>query len=535
MKYDAMVKDKETVRNYEGATAYVMTPEMELYTAVVTASLSDTYYESTDARLKRISELVGQVAPEFVARLAVYTRTEMHLRSIPLLLLVELAAIHNGDDLVARAVEKSVLRADEIMELLTCYQLRAPLVLGNSAQGPEARQPGKARMGIKRLNRLSHQLQNGLKRAFNRFDEYQFAKYDRSSLEVKLRDALFLVHPKAKDEAQQQLFDKIANRQLKTPYTWETELSALGQQPFATPEERREAFCRKWEELVLSGRMGYMVLMRNLRNMLQMGVSPSVIEHVAARLADEEEVKQSKQLPFRYLSAYRELSQPSSDGAGTPAPSGGGVVERLLSALETAVRHSAKNIEGFDEGTRVLVAADVSGSMWRPISPRSTVNYYDIGLLMAMIMRSRCKQVVTGIFGDEWKVVDMPGDNILMATQQLKTLANTVGLSTNGYKVVEWLIENRVVVDKVMMFTDMQLWDSTEEGKEFQRSWRHYRQMAPEAVLYIFDLAGYGQSPLRIAEPGVCLVAGWSDRVFSVLAAIERGSDAIAVINSVVL
>ena len=395
--------------------------------------------------------------------------------------------------------------------------------------------PRRARIGGKRLNLLSHQLQNGLKRAFNRFDEYQFAKYDRSSLEVKLRDALFLVHPKAKDEAQQQLFDKIANRQLKTPYTWETELSALGQQPFATPEERREAFCRKWEELVLSGRMGYMVLMRNLRNMLQMGVSPSVIEHVAARLADEEEVKQSKQLPFRYLSAYRELSQPSSDGAGTPAPSGGGVVERLLSALETAVRHSAKNIEGFDEGTRVLVAADVSGSMWRPISPRSTVNYYDIGLLMAMIMRSRCKQVVTGIFGDEWKVVDMPGDNILMATQQLKTLANTVGLSTNGYKVVEWLIENRVVVDKVMMFTDMQLWDSTEEGKEFQRSWRHYRQMAPEAVLYIFDLAGYGQSPLRIAEPGVCLVAGWSDRVFSVLAAIERGSDAIAVINSVVL
>jgi uncharacterized membrane protein YkvA (DUF1232 family) len=171
--------------------------------------------------------------------------------------------------------------------------------------------------------------------------------------------------------------------------------------------------------------------------------------------------------------------------------------------------------------------------MWRPISPRSTVNYYDIGLLMAMIMRSRCKQVITGIFGDKWKAVNMPGDNILMATQQLKSLANSVGMSTNGYKVIEWLTDNKVTMEKVMMFTDLQIWDSTDEGKEFQRAWRSYRQMAPKAQLYLFDLVGYGQSPIRLAEPDVYLIAGWSDRVFSVLSAIERGSDAIETINGI--
>jgi hypothetical protein len=376
----------------------------------------------------------------------------------------------------------------------------------------------------KRLNDLSRQLQNGLKRAFNRFDEYQFAKYDRSSLEVKLRDALFLVHPKPKDEAQQRLFDKIAARSLQTPYTWETELSALGEQTFATPEERQAAFRQKWEELVDSKQLGYMALLRNLRNMLRTGVAFPVMERVAARLADAREVAQSKQLPFRFLSAYREVEQ--TDSLCTQA---------ILTALEAAVKHAADNIDGISPDTRMLVAADVSGSMYRPISQESTVNFYDIGLLMAMLMRSRCKQVVTGIFGDEWKTVNMPGDNILMATQQLKSLANSVGLSTNGYKVIEWLINNKVVVDKVMIFTDMQMWDSTQEGKEFQRTWHQYRQMAPEAQLYLFDLVGYGQSPLRIAEPGVYLVAGWSDRIFSVLAAIERGSDAISLINSMEL
>ena len=52
--------------------------------------------------------------------------------------------------------------------------------------------------------------------------------------------------------------------------------------------------------------------------------------------------------------------------------------------------------------------------------------------------------------------------------------------------------------------------------------------MYPEAKLYLFDLAGYGQAPIRLKENGVTLIAGWSDRIFDILDAIENGSDAIA-------
>lgn len=51
-----------------------------------------------------------------------------------------------------------------------------------------------------------------------RFDEYQFAKYNRDTA-VRLRDALFLVHPTAKDVAQQAIFDKLVSNNLQTPYT----------------------------------------------------------------------------------------------------------------------------------------------------------------------------------------------------------------------------------------------------------------------------------------------------------------------------
>ena len=506
MKFNSMLKGNGVVKNHEGAKAYAMTPELELYSAVVTASLSDNFYEKQDERMERIEQLVWQVSPEFVARLAIYTRTEMHLRSIPLLLLVELAKVHNGDDLVAKAVEKTVLRADEIMELLTCYQYRNP------SEG-----------SAKKLGKLSRQIQNGLKRAFNNFDEYQFAKYDRSNLEVKLRDALFLVHPKAKNKAQQELFDKIANRQLETPYTWETELSALGQVSYNSQAEKDAFFRETWEELVNSGKLGYMAMLRNLRNMLEVGVSSQVMQKVAKRICDPYQVEKSKQLPFRYLSAYREIKDVCYTSTAL-----------MLSALEKAVKCSAKNIDGFDENTRVLLASDVSGSMYRSISSRSSVYYYDIGILLSMLMKNRCNQVITGLFGDVWKVWNMPQDNILSNTLGMLSHEGEVGYSTNGYKVIDWLIEKNMVMDKVMMFTDLQMWDSwSGDSDAIEKSWKKYKKLAPNARLYLFDLAGYGNTPLRLTKPDVYLIAGWSDRVFNVLSAIEDGADALAVINKV--
>lgn len=505
MNYNSMIKEKETVKNYEGEKAYAMTPEMELYTAVVTSALSDKFYESKDGRMERIASLIRQVDPEFVAKLAVYTRTQMNLRSIPMFLIVELAKIHNGDSLVKRTIEKTVLRADEIMELLMCYQLR-------NAEGKS----------IKKLGKLSRQVQEGLKSAFNRFDEYQFAKYDRSNLEVKLKDALFLVHPKASSPEQQAIFDKIVSGELQTPYTWETQLSELGQKHFGTKEEKEEALKALWEELIDSGRLGYMALLRNLRNILQANVSPAHIERVASNICDPAKVAKSKQLPFRFLAAYKELMDVTSVHTAT-----------MLSALEKAVRESVNNLEGFGTDTSVLVAADVSGSMFTTISPKSSVMNYDIGILLSMLLRSKCSSVISGMFGDIWKALNLPQENILANTIEMQRREGEVGYSTNGYLVIDYLIANDIKIDKVMMFTDMQMWDSRRGDNHIQKIWEQYRQKYPESKLYLFDLSGYGNTPVELTKDNAVLVSGWSDKVFDVLKAIENGEDAIAQINKV--
>jgi 60 kDa SS-A/Ro ribonucleoprotein len=449
----------------------------------------------------------------------------MHMRSVPLVLVTELAALHSGDNLVARVTAGVINRADEITELLACYETL------------------NKRTGTKKLNRLSKQLQKGLSTAFNRFDEYQFGKYNRDGA-IKLRDALFLVHPKAKDELQQLLFNKIVNNTLQTPYTWETELSALGQFNFDSDEAKAIAFRAKWEELIDSGKLGYMALLRNLRNIQEAGVSYPHFEKVCARLADADEVAKAKQFPFRYLAAYRELI---AQDTATPIKGltkklsalllgNKGYTGELLDALERAVQASAANVKGFDYETRVLLACDVSGSMQTPVSAKSKILLYDVGLMLAMLLQSRCKNVEVGMFGDSWKTIAVPRNNILGNVQEFYRREGEVGYSTNGYLVIKDILQRRVQLDKVFLFTDAQLWNSNNTADHIQTLWLRYKaEVSPGAKLYLFDLQGYGKVPLQILRNDVYLIAGWSDKVFEVLAALENGSSALDAINNIEL
>lgn len=104
MKFNMKIFGKNKVTNYEGAEAYKLTPQMELYSAVVATSLSDTFYEKANTRVKRIRELIAKNDAAFVAKLAVYAREKMYLRSVPLALAVELAKANSGKAEVSKTV-----------------------------------------------------------------------------------------------------------------------------------------------------------------------------------------------------------------------------------------------------------------------------------------------------------------------------------------------------------------------------------------------------------------------------------------------
>jgi hypothetical protein len=495
-RFTQKTKQRNITKNYEGANAYKISAEMELYTAVCTSVLSPKFY-TPDNGTEHIRELIQKVPPEFVASLAVYVREKMYLRSIPLVLLVELARIGK---LKAETVGRVIQRPDEITELLGYYQL------------------ANERTGTKKLNKLSAAIYWGLKKyAFNKFDEYQFAKYNRKT-EIRLRDAIMISHPIPRDEKQSKLFKKILDDTLEVPYTWETQLSEAGQQK---ERDKKEV----WQELIESKKVGYMALLRNLRNILQANVSSKHIKDVCEYLSDKEAVENSKQLPFRFLSAYRELKNVDSSKTSY-----------VLESLEKAVQHSAKNIRGYDLDTTVLIACDVSGSMKHPISKNSSVQYYDIGLVLGMLLQSQCESVISGMFGEDWKVLQLPRTSILSNSDEMHRREGEVGYATNGWKVLNWCIKHNEKIDKIMMFTDCQMWDSTKgyrtDNLGMLKLWNEYKKINPDAKLYLFDLAGHGNTPLDIRRNDVYLIAGWSDKIFDVLSAIEKGVDVLTTIKS---
>ena len=460
MKFNFINKGKDTTVNYMGARAYKMTPEMELYSTVVTCVVDDSYYESNADRINRIKNLISKCRPEFVAKLAVYARTEMNLRSVPVILVVELARLYSGNEVVKRAVSGIVRRADEITEVLAYYQV---------ANGRE---------GTKKLNRLSKQVQKGLIESFNQFDEYQFAKYNRET-----------------------------------------------------------AVSEKWEELLASGKLGYMAILRNLRNIV-MKSSSVALDIALDVLTDKNRIRRSKQMPFRYLSAFLEINKLTKESSMFEEEKA--KIKRTLSALEQALVTSCDNIPVC--GGKTVILSDNSGSMYGDRGGKSLVSAMserksaDIANLFAVLYWNRCKDTYVGLFGD--RLVDAGLDrsvNVFENFNIINRAAKKCGPSTERgiFDYMESLIKSKKIVDRIVIFSDCQVgtgcnwYDSKgHRGDYFNRLFQKYLQINPAVKIYTIDLRGYGNSMTK-DDGNVILVSGWSEKIFDMIYYIEQGSSVV--------
>ena len=309
------------IYTHEGAVAKHISPEQQLRRSVLSCLLWDReFYEDGKQIADRILEESANCSKEVVASLAVEARNVHGLRHAPLLLLTDL--IRRGGDGVADAVANTIRRADEMAELVAIYW----------------------RNGKKPL---SKQMKLGLAKAFGKFSEYQLAKYDRDGV-VKMRDVLFLTHPKPKDTEQEALFKRVAERQLVTPDTWEVQLSGGA--------DKKETF----ERLIREGKLGYLAVLRNLRNMMEAGCDRELVANAIVARKGAELV-----FPFRYVAAARACPQmePVIDQA-------------LCEAIACGPRLSGL--------TAVLV--DVSGSMDVQMSAKSDMRRIDAAAALASVI-----------------------------------------------------------------------------------------------------------------------------------------------------
>lgn len=286
----------------------------------------DEYYEDGESIASRIEALAAQVEPGDLANLAIKASNEMHLRHVPLMLIVQLA--RRGGSIVRDTIDKVIQRADQPGELIAIYW-------------KEGKKP------------LPKQMKLGLAAALRKFDAYQLAKYQRAG-SVRLRDVLFLTHAKPADEAQATLWKQLADDELPAPDTWEVELSA--------GKDKQETFTRLLQE----NRLGYLALLRNLRNMTDSGVDASLIENAILARKGAKHV-----LPFRYVAAARAC--PSQEPA-------------LDQALAACLAESDTPQSRVFRRKRTIVLVDVSGSMDCRLAGKSELKRLDAAATLAAML-----------------------------------------------------------------------------------------------------------------------------------------------------
>lgn len=478
---NAASKGRMRTTNRSGHAAYRADDKVTLMTMALTTMLGEPkfYGDNTNDLLDLAARLCAADQGEYVAKLAVWTRTEGKLRSVSHALAAVVAHECGGTAFVRPMARRiAAMRGDDGTEMIAAY---------------------KALFG----KPFSHALVRGVRDALETFKPYDIAKYQSGSRDMKMRDVLRIAHPSAGKETAAAMGECVAGT-LGRPKGWETELSARG--------NTKEV----WDELISENRLGYFALVRNLRNMLKAGAD---VSPVLERIADRESVRRSRLLPFRFYSAYKELA---SDRLTS---------KKVCRALDMALAFSCANVDGLSGRTAVLI--DTSGSMSQRISSRSVVTCRDVAAVLGALVTRVSDDALVVRFDGSASVLPMNGLSVLSDVEKVPCAGGRTDMAV-GF---DQLVYTHFDADRVVVISDNEVnggWWS-DNRKAIQSKMDEYRRHVGHDVwCHAIDLMGYGTQ--QFIGPKTNIMAGWSESVLRFIGMAEAGfGSVVEEVESVVL
>ena len=505
-----------TAKTYNSGAGFERDAKSELFLLGVSSFNEDMYYESASLQMTRVKELVSKVleSDDGVAWLAGFTkwlRADANIRSMSIAIALVTAKTMLDQGIAgSRSIVSNVLqRADEPAEAIGYWYTN---------YGRKLPQPVKR--GIA----------DAAKRLYN---ERSVFKYDSDSKAIRFADVIQLVHPDPSSLKQSAVFkfaldrrynDKalptvkvkdwdgkiveftlnVAAEREKVKSLGGVELRKLANEGKLT--EYLKSSGMTWESLssIIDGgmdakaweavipTMGYMALLRNLRNFLNAGVSTEVLDQIAARIADPDEVAKSKQLPFRFWSAYKETEHSN----------------QFSLAIERAFDASLVNVPALSGRTLILV--DMSGSMWGRMSAKSDLMRHDTAALFGAALAKRADEADLVRFGSGSEAI-----KFTKSTSVLK-LKDKLTKDLGGTDLGRALTKHYKGHDRVIILTDEQY------DPVYRRYWDPVdpSTIVPDKPIFVWNLAGY--EPAGMGQPNVYVSGGLSDAAFGFIDLVER-------------
>lgn len=469
--------------NAYGERAYNLADKEKLTNLVCTCMFGeDKFYAKGGETETEIARLCERVGTKYVLQLANYARNELNLRGISTYLLACAAKIESTKPYVREYAPKIISRADELYEVLACYTNFFGKPIPNS-------------------------LKKGIGDAFGKFDEYQLSKYNKKST-FTLKDVVCLTHPPRTD-----LTLKILEGTLKTPETWEVRASTEGNN------------AAMWDDMIRNKKLGYMATLRNLNNMVKTGITE--VDAVCNYLTNPTAIKNSKQFPYRFISAFNALGGTASEYGlrYEPNQTASDMKKKFLSAINTAMMISAENIPKISGKTIIL--SDNSGSTRTPYSNAKKIGcdqittMRDAGNLMALLAFYACDDALFGVFGTKCALIPLSRTRTIMENFEIVSkIGDTVGGST-VMPLLDQMISKRMAADRMIICSDLQIGaKSCGECTSVPSMLKMYRDTVnPKFQYYSLCFNGYGNN--IVVEDNAHLITGFSE---SVLKFISSGN-----------
>ncbi len=414
-------------------------------------------YIDGESTANEIAKIIPTCDPQDVADLAIECRTKQKLRHTPLFIASEMCKYNNTKPYVANVLKTICTRADMLTDFLAIYWKNSD----------------------KKSRPLANVAKKGLAEAFHNFNEYKLAKYDRNT-PIKLRDVMFLTHPKALNDDEQTLFCKVANRTLQTPETWEVLLSSGADKKVT------------WTKLITENKLGGLAFLRNIRNMVDAGVSRNIIEDGLKTLNN------NMLLPLDYYKANMQSN---------------GMFKREIEDAMLSNYEKLPKLVG-----KTLFIVDVSGSMGCKLSDKSDFARYDAAAAAAIVASHQCEDftlMYTGGCCAEEHFIDKTPPRGFDMMQKVRN----VNVGSNGIFTRQCLEAAKKELgdnfDRIIIFSDSQDCDC-----------QYNRTPEPFAKHnYIIDVSAHKHG---VNYKGVwdAEISGWSEHFLTYINALEGNENA---------
>ena len=400
--------------NEAGGRAYKLEPKHALAQVAATGTFGNAFYSTAETQLDEVLKLIDEVDDnQYLAKLALYAREKAFMKDMPAALLVALSV--RDTELMHRVFDRVV---DNGRVLRTVFQMIRSGQFKNKA--------GHGRVG----------LSSSVQRAFQRWlNTASVGKLLIASIgnDPSLRDILRMARPTPKDNARRAMFGWLTDKSIEkwAPAT-EADLPVEVQSLIAyrnSESEEAQALIAggldnvRWDLLsdaakgpkvwtALARKMGPQALRMNLNTLLRHDVLAvsAMVEYVADRIADESEIRRSKQFPYQYFAAYLNADD--------------NVPQKIKTALHKAAEIACGNVPELPGP--VVIGLDTSGSMSSAVTGNrgrgatSKMRCIDVAALFAAaILRRNPDSVVIPFDTSAYDAKIDPNDSILSIAERL--------------------------------------------------------------------------------------------------------------------